>query len=374
MDLFDAPSSLPIQIEPVVSAPLTKDQKAFNNLIRKIEARRALLAEWQAMQPEISQTWARDLLPLQEQCTDLQGELARAYDAAHDRKGTTKGERNKLATLVVELSEAVLEFRADEELKQLFAKYTHSDFDELEAAQLDGMKAMLEDMLGMGLGDDVDMGSPDDILEKVEAQFRAQQESEQESQRASASTRRKSRREEVREAKQEEEQKQLSQSIREVFRKLASALHPDREPDPAERERKTALMQRANTAYEKGNLLQLLELQLELEHIDQKHLSSLSPERLKHYIRILKGQLDDLDAEIRDIEHDIIMDFDLPPFAAIRPKDIHLMLAQDIRNCRKQIEELQQELAVAADAKELKAWLKTLRLSRRRDPDFDLPF
>lgn len=370
MDLFDAPSSLPLQIEPGASAPLTKEQKAFNNLIRKIEARRARLAEWQTTQPQISQTYTRDLLPLQERCTDLQCELARTYDAAHDRKGTTKGERNKLAALIVELIEVALEFRADEDLKQLFAKYTQSDFDAQEAERLNDMKAMLEDVLGMDLGDDVDMSSPEDILKQVETQFQA----EQDAQRAAASTLRKSPREEMREAKQEEERKQLSQSIREVFRKLASALHPDREPDPAERARKTALMQRANTAYENGNLLQLLELQLELEHIDQTHLSSLSPERLKHYIRILKEQLADLDAEISDIEHGIIMSFGLPPFATVRPKDLHILLTQDIRTCRKQVDELQQKIALAADAKELKAWLKTLRLSHRRAPDFDLPF
>jgi hypothetical protein len=51
--------------------------------------------------------------------------------------------------------------------------------------------------------------------------------------------------------------------------------HPDREPDPHERERKTALMQRANHAYGKNDLLKLLELQLELEHIDQPAYTTL---------------------------------------------------------------------------------------------------
>lgn len=370
MDLFDDARNLPIQIEARASAPLSKEQKSFNSLIRKIEARRAELAEWQATRPLVAQTYTRDLLPLQEQCTELQGRLAMAYDAACERKGVTRGERKKLAALIVELTEAVLEFRADDTLKQLFAKYTQADFDEQEAERQGDMKAMLEDVLGMHLGDDIDMTSPEDILKQMEAQFHAQREAQQ----AAASRRKKSRREEEREAKLEAEQKQLSQSIREVFRKLASALHPDREPDPAERARKTALMQRANTAYENGNLLQLLELQLELEHIDQAHLASLAPERLKHYIKILKGQLGDLDAEIQTIEHSIIMDFGLPPYTAIRPKDLHLMLAHDIRNCTGQIAALQQRLAVAADTRELKAWLKTVRLTRRRAPHFDLPF
>ncbi|WP_262471530.1 J domain-containing protein, partial [Clostridioides difficile] len=85
------------------------------------------------------------------------------------------------------------------------------------------------------------------------------------------------------EAREQEEQAQISLSIREVYRKLASALHPDRETDPQERDRKTRLMQRVNEAYDKNNLLQLLELQLELDHIDQRSINHISEARLTHY-------------------------------------------------------------------------------------------
>ena len=79
--------------------------------------------------------------------------------------------------------------------------------------------------------------------------------------------------------------------MREVYRKLASALNPDRESDPIERERKTALMQRVNQDYARNNLLELMELQLELEHIDQDALKNISQDRLKHYNAIMKEQI-----------------------------------------------------------------------------------
>ncbi len=50
----------------------------------------------------------------------------------------------------------------------------------------------------------------------------------------------------AKESQQQVEEQQTSQSIRELYRKLVSALHLDREPDPQERERKTLLMQRIN--------------------------------------------------------------------------------------------------------------------------------
>ncbi|WP_341888453.1 hypothetical protein [Variovorax sp. YR752] len=46
--------------------------------------------------------------------------------------------------------------------------------------------------------------------------------------------------------------------MRDIFRKLASALHPDRETDAQQRKVKTALMQKANQAYAANDLLALL--------------------------------------------------------------------------------------------------------------------
>ena len=166
----------------------------------------------------------------------------------------------------------------------------------------------------------------------------------------------------------------MSQSLREVYRKLASSLHPDREPDPAEKQRKTELMQRANIAYEKSNLLELLELQLQLEHIDQAHLAAIGRERLKHYIKILKGQLSELDMEIQRVEDEFAAQFGLSPFERHDPKGLMPMLHADIATCEVRILQLQEHLVAVGDLKWLKAWLKTITLRRQPDPDFDLPF
>lgn len=92
---------------------------------------------------------------------------------------------------------------------------------------------------------------------------------------------------------------QASQSVREVFRKLASLLHPDREPDAAERARKTLLMQQANQAYQADDLLTLLTLQLQTEQIDGQHLAGLPDDRLNHYNQVLREQLRVLQQEVQ---------------------------------------------------------------------------
>ena len=62
-----------------------------------------------------------------------------------------------------------------------------------------------------------------------------------------------------------------TQSIREIFRKLASALHPDRETDRKGCEVKTALILQVNRAYAGNDLLTLLELQI--EQVDASHIA-----------------------------------------------------------------------------------------------------
>ncbi|MDR6450169.1 hypothetical protein J2794_006309 [Paraburkholderia terricola] len=68
-------------------------------------------------------------------------------------------------------------------------------------------------------------------------------------------------------------------------------MHSDRETDPQDRDRNTALMQRANQANSKNSLLHLLELQLELENIDQSAINNIGEDRLKHYNKILKKMI-----------------------------------------------------------------------------------
>jgi hypothetical protein len=80
-------------------------------------------------------------------------------------------------------------------------------------------------------------------------------------------------------------------SVREIFRKLASDLHPDREQDPVAKERKTALMQRLNQAYQANDLLALLSLQIEIEQIAAIDLKNMSEQRLAQYNKVLNEQL-----------------------------------------------------------------------------------
>lgn len=367
-----------ISITPNQGQPhLTKAQKAFNNLIKQVEKKRAQLMAWETAIPAFQQKYASELAPLLEASSDMQVEMVHCLDQVNDQKGLTKAERRMIADLIVELAGTLLAEREDEKLKALYNKYHHVDYDSQEAADLAHMKDLFEEMTGFDLGDDVDLRSPEDVMRRAQEQMReklAQEEAARQAQGEHKAKRKKSAKQIAKEEKQQAEAQQIRLSIREVYRKLASALHPDRETDPQERERKTSLMQRVNQAYEKNNLLQLLELQLELEHIDQSHINNLGEERLAHYNKILKEQLCELEDEIIRVEGDFSMRFGIDPFVQLSPATIMRHLAKNIVLTQQAIRDMKQELADLQDIRKAKAWLKKMHRGSRMDFLDDMPF
>ena len=349
---------------------LSKEQKAFNNLIKQIDTKRTRLAAWQEIIPAFQRKYASEMDPLIKTTQDLQIELVHCLDRASDQKGLTKTERCKIADLIRELAGGLAAERDDADLKNIYNKHSGSDYDAEEAASVNGMKSMIEDLLGVDLGDDFDAGSPEELLKQAQARMLEQQEqheADRQAQDEQKAKRKKSAKQIAKEAQQLADEQQTNQSIRELYRKLASTLHPDREPDPEERERKTALMQRINQAYDQKNLLLLLELQLELEHIDQTTINNITASRLKHYNKILKDQLNELEHEIYHTEGMFKAQFGMAPFEQITPTKIMRNLDADIASIQIDIRELKNNLLEFQDIKKLKTWLKGMRQEPKMD-------
>ncbi|MGC8703806.1 MAG: molecular chaperone DnaJ, partial [Thiomonas sp.] len=207
---------------------LSKEQKAFNGLVKKIESLRKKLSDWDAVQMQFRTLYNAQFLPLKQQTDALRKQLALALDAAHHAKGMTQTERRKLAALIVDLADALLESADDEQVKQLFNTYSGEDFDAIEAEQREQVTAMFEQAFGVDLGEDAHDISPEELARRIQEQWGGSQQADDQAKAA----RKPSRREQAQAEKLKAEKKQLGQAMRDVFRKLASALHPDRETDP----------------------------------------------------------------------------------------------------------------------------------------------
>jgi hypothetical protein len=353
--------------------PLSNGQKAFNSLIKQIEKKRAKLAAWEASVSTYRQKYSVEIAPLLEAAQNLQAKIVHGLDRAIAFKGLTKSERRQLAELITELAGELVDAHDDPELKAIYNRHSQADYDTEEAASLEGMKAMLEDVLGFELENDP--ASPAELLARAKAQIEELEAREAEAHEVREQARRgrqkKSAKQLIKEAQELAEAEQLRRSMREIYRKLASALHPDRETDPEEHARKTTLMQRVNQAYDKHNLLQLLELQLEVEQIDQHTIANLSEDRLKHYNKILKDQLLDLEREIRRLEDGFRMQFGVTPFMRLSPTSLMRSLAREAADLQRSIRELKADLRAFEDPKKLKSWLRDIRQASRDAEDFD---
>ena len=353
---------------------LSKGQKTFNSLIKKIEAKRISLAAWQEIIPLYQKKHVSELLPLVEIVQNLQVKVVHCLDHAYNQQGLTAAERRKAANLIAELAGGLAAERDDDELKAIYNKYSGSDFDIEESEAANEMKLMFEAMMGVDLGDDLEDLSPEEFLKRAQVRMQEkEQESVRQAQDAQGSTRKKTAKQLAKEAQQKAEEQEVGQSIREVYRKLVSALHPDRETDPLEHQRKTALMQRVNQAYDKKNLLLLLELQLELEHIDQTTINNLTESRLKHFTKILKEQLAELEQEIFYTEDMFKAQFGITPFVQLHPNTVMRQLEAGIIDAAMTIRDIEKDLLIMQDIKKIKVWLKSLP-ARRKSDSWDCPF
>lgn len=350
-------------------AYLSPAQKKFNGLIRKIDAQKKLLATWQETIPQCQQEITRKLSPLHNTFCEYQIEMAVMLDNLYTTHKFTHHQQDKIAHLITHMCEELINQHGREELKPLYDYYSGQNYDDVAQENHEAanklLKTLFEKEFGIELNDD-EFDFSDFEGTSARLAEKAQQQQAQESRHK----RKKSAKQLAQEAFEQQEETNVSKSIQAVYRQLVAALHPDREPDLAERERKTELMKKVTVAYGKRDLLQLLELQLSVEQIDQGKINNIADDRLKHYNIVLQNQLEELQQEVKLMEQDIREMTRLAPYEHLTPKRVFALLNDDICRLQNQISHIQHDLRLFNDVKQFKSWLKGYRIP---EPEFN-PF
>lgn len=357
-----------LQISHPTAQALSPAQKRFNALLKRIESARARVAAWQQNLPLSLNAHAEVVVPLAEKLTSHQHDWAFLLGRQLDRpKGWTKAERETLTELLCDIAGMLLDEQEtpDPELKALYDRYADVDFDTEREHDLHAMKEMAAALTGMDLGDEA-VSSREELMQRMEAAAR-QAAADQADNAASAapSRRRGGAAQARREARAEAEAQAVTQSLREIYRKLASALHPDRETDPLQREAKNALMQRANQAYAANDLLTLLELQLQTEQIDADHMGRASATQLKHYNRVLAEQLEELQAEEVRLEMEFRYQVGADPGVGLNPSRLGRVVDENAAALRAELAQLQRWVRALDSPATAKPSLKQMRQNLR---------
>lgn len=352
------------------SQPASKAEQTFRRLAANIQKKREQLTQWQTFIPHFQRRIAQEIEPLRQQLHVRQREMVLLIDRllAPDAPGRKLGrvQREKLEYLLFAALDPLLEEAGgDAELVALHDKYSPDSHAQRQQEYAAATQSMLSEVLGIDLGDDFDATDPESLMAHAERQFQARLDAE-EAQRAGGASRPKSKKATAAEAAREAAAQEVSQSLREVYRKLASALHPDRESDAAARAEKTLLMQRVNQAYAANDLLGLLNLQWEVAQIDADHLASVPAPRLAQYVQLLRDQLAALEDELALCTapfHDEGLGGKLTPEHVGRQLDADVVLLTET------IASLESDMEAFRDPVLLRRYLADMRPERESGPE-----
>ncbi|OIN55792.1 hypothetical protein [Arsenicibacter rosenii] len=355
-----------ISIPEKAGHPLSKPQKEFNRLTEKISELEKEIEAFRQTTSHIQARMVAEYLPLLRKYNLLRAELVRVFDRAHDRPDTTTSEKKKLADLILAIAFELIDQHGLDDLKAIYDKYDSDGFDTTTAG--DHSLPDTPDEAAQMLPDSRSDAFADSRLpmESGGAFMPATQEKAVEKSRIKTGNRKDkptTARQQAREAKKQLEARAITKTVRMLYMDLVKTFHPDREADEAEKVRKTGIMQRVTEAYETGDLLALLRLQLEFERIGQADLKNLADEPLMHYNKILRQQVGELEQELAGLHQYLAAISGRAAMPANQATGLEYQLNTDLNTLRKSSKILKNDLKILADSAQMKAFLKTYRMA-----------
>lgn len=324
----------------------TPEQRTFQKLIEKIERTREQLKAWEDYAHQYQRRLAGEVEPLENQLHMKQREMAlligNILDGQAPYTRMRSSDRTMLRELLRELLTAMPEEGPDKELTALRAKYAPA---RRKRQEIDIEELLQQAEKSLNEGEEEAHHSSGRPGNQRSQDGRGRKKGTAGHGPAAAAN-------------------AVSPSLRDAYRKLVSVLHPDRERDPEERERKNELMQRVNQAYETQDLLTLLSLQVELANLDVKQLAS--PERVTQYNQVLREQLSRLESQLSGMR----LAFAPLMGRIIRTLSIQAVdkqLTNEISKLQAALEALLNDMAVFRDPVKLRARLDLAKEERKQD-------
>ena len=306
-------SLLDLIVQPSEQASLTPAQQRFNDLLARIEQLSGLIqrleawsdrhryAHIQALREsvQLAQTHRKSLLLFVHErlqtadLTDRQQRMAR---------GMVRGLIDHLAPMADPQVQALADVYVSEEDTQEEAQ------EQAEAAQR--LRERIEEALGQPIEKPDQYQTPEEMMQAGMRQWQRQQEADEQRKAAKRAARKAQKQAQKKSAAADNgelppamlREADAKSAIRTVFRQLASALHPDREPDEQERLRKTALMSEVNAAYEKNDLSTLLRLQLQVTQVKPGGAARMADAQLMAMASLLKEQVAALEEDLAKLQ------------------------------------------------------------------------
>ena len=292
---------------------LSKQQKEFNRLVRKIEALRAEMEQTSSLLANNMDIYLSTLLPLEQQYVDLKTSHLKIWMGFYlQKKGFSKTEKNHLAELMNETIDDIAGINPgplSEEVREIFEYLNGVNMEELQKDSINEAREDLEAFikasgLDITLDDLGENATEEDIMRKmfeVQEKMGERQETKEQQQKARRESRKKTRKQQEREDKQKQLEEARTKNIGSIYKQLVKIFHPDLEADPAEKLRKEEIMKQLTVAYENNDLHTLLKLELQWIQKESNNTDKLGDEKLAIYNEVMREQERDLQQELNNL-------------------------------------------------------------------------
>ncbi len=350
-------------------AALTAEQKRFNQLLERTETLAGKITAAQELVDAHRIASGATLRPLEDQRNTLMRDMALWLDDRLKRPGLTRKQQQMASGIIANLASG-LALLGDAAMRALHDAHSDQSLAEQEKASAAETQAFLEEMLGEAVGGESDFANPEEVLQASMEQIRQAAQAHEDARAAHKAKRASA----ARQKKAGLTTQDADGALRTIYRQLASALHPDRETDPAERTRKNALMSEANAAYGRRDLLALLQLQLRADLADASKVSTMAKEKIAALSALLKDRAEVLSRELREFEHHSRAEFELPPYLPLAAAGLRRHLQEQKQGLLADIAMMQRDFVRVRDDADFKRWLREQDRLAREEERFERMF
>lgn len=341
--LFETPPDLPA------------DQGTFADLVEQAQNLAHKLAAMRTLVDTHRVAYWGVLRPLQNRKSGLKRAITMMLDKRLSEGGLSAKQQRMVQRIICRTAKEFA-LQGDADMRALHDKYSEETLTEIEKAQAAEAQAYFERMMGESLDEEDEFDNIDDVLHASIERMRKQ---------AEAKAKAKERRQKRKNKKSDQNAPEFDQgdidiqaSLRTLYRQLASVLHPDRESDPETKKRKTDLMSQANTAYGRGDLFSLLQLQIKADMTQNQIAATLARNNIYALTGLIEQRISALQQEIRDLEFETVAEFVLPSAVSITESALKSHLTKKQRDLQSDIIGLKEDMTEIESNAGLKRWLK----------------
>ena len=284
---------------------LSKEQKRFNALVKKIKTLRAQIETTKELDLELRRLGEERVTPAEKAAMAACREWIIGLNNSPFRAKLGKKQAEKLERILLEEIEQLLQtnfHHDDAELQELYARYEGSgrSFAEIQDDVDQETKAraaqMMNDMFGLDVDMD-DLENPESMQEKIrvkQAEFEAAERKRAEKRAKKVKTGSQLAAEEKRLAAEAA----VKKTAKQIYVDLVRHFHPDREQNEQLREEKTEVMKQITAAYDADDHLRLLELQMTLLSERDNVFADFNDTQLNYFNKTLQQQVSELQQEL----------------------------------------------------------------------------